>query len=151
MATPTLESQWLGTLRAGIVAPHPVGENLLVFNVLDGALESPKVNATALAPSGDWIQVQPNGNWKLDVRLLFQTDDDALIFCYYNGVLKADESVFQRINAGESVPGSDMYFRSTPYFQTSAPKYAWMNDISCVGKMRSFGDGVVLYDLFEIL
>ena len=151
MTTPTLESQWLGTLRAGIVTPHPVGENLLVFNVLDGALEGPRVNAKALAPSGDWIQVQPNGNWKLDVRLLFQTSDDEIIFCYYNGVLKADESVFQRINAGESVPGSDMYFRSTPYFQTSSPKYAWMNDIACVGTMRSFGDGVVLYDLFEIL
>ncbi len=128
-----------------------MGDSLLVFNVLDGALESPRVNAKALAPSGDWMQVQPNGNWKLDVRLLFQTDDDAIIFCYYNGVLKADESVFARINAGESVPGSDMYFRSTPYFQTSAPQYAWMNDIACVGTMRSFGDGVVLYDLFEIL
>ena len=73
------------------MAPHPVGENLLVFNVLDGALECQRVNAKVLAPSGDWIQVQPNGNWKLDVRLLFQTSDDVIIFCYYNGVLKAEE------------------------------------------------------------
>lgn len=151
MTTPTLQTRWFGTLRGGIAAPYPVSESLLVFNVLDAELESSRVRAKALSPSGDWIQVQANGNWKLDVRLLFQTDDDAIIYCYYNGILKADDSVLQRINAGESVPGSDMYFRSTPYFQTSAEKYAWMNDMACVGSMRGFGDGEILYDLFEVL
>jgi len=51
----------------------------------------------------------------------------------------------------ENVPGSDRYCRSTPYFHTAAPQYAWMNDIVCVATMRGFGGGEVLYDLFEIL
>ncbi len=38
-----------------------------------------------------------------------------------------------------------------PSGQTVSPQYAWMNDIVCVGVMRGFGGGEVVYDLFEIL
>ena len=29
--------------------------------------------------------------------------------------------------------------------------YVWLNDIVCVEKMRGFGGGEVVYDLFEVL
>ena len=34
---------------------------------------------------------------------------------------------------GEAVPPADYYFRTTPYFETSSEKYAWLNKIVAVG------------------
>lgn len=151
MSQPTLETRWLMSLRGSIQPPAAVGAGLLVFNVLDASIESPRIRARMAQPGGDWIRVQPNGNWKLDVRLLMIGDDDEPIYCHYNGVLRMNAALGARIAAGESVDGSEMYFRSAPYFETASKKYAWLNDILCVGKMASFGGGVALYDVFEVL
>ena len=44
-----------------------------------------------------------------------------------------------------------MYFRSTPYFETTSEKYAWMNDIVCIGRMAAFGGGKASYEVFQVL
>jgi hypothetical protein len=123
----------------------------MVFNVLDGKIEGPRLNATLRSPSGDWARIQPGGNWRLDVRLLLETDDGVPIFMHYNGVLRMAPGLGERIAAGEEIPGSEMYFRSSPYFETSSERYSWLNDILVIGAMRSFGGGNVVYDLFEVL
>lgn len=151
MSDPKLQTRWLATLRGDISEPTPIGDGMLIFNVDGAEISGPRLNAKAVAPSGDWIKVQPNGNWQLDVRVLLKTDSGDHIFCYYTGRLKNTPELAARIAAGESVPGDEMYFRSTPYFETSAPDYLWLNDIVCVGTMRTFGGGVALYDIFEVL
>ena len=151
MAEPTLETRWLATLRGNITAPMPIGEHLQIFNVESAELTGPRLSARVIHPSGDWVKIQPNGNWKLDVRLLFETDKGEHIFCYYTGTLKSSPELLARIASGERVPGDQMYFRSTPCFETSAPDYLWLNDIVCVGAMREFGGGEALYDIFEVL
>ena len=151
MAEPKLETRLLATLVGQISEPTPVGDNRLIFNVQSAEIAGERLNARVVSPSGDWISIQPNGNWQLDVRLLFQTDKGEYIFCYYTGRLKADAQLSTRIANGERIPGDEMYFRSTPYFETSAPDYLWLNDIVCVGTMREFGGGEAVYDVFEVL
>ncbi|MEE4145224.1 MAG: DUF3237 domain-containing protein [Halieaceae bacterium] len=151
MSEPELKTRLLATLRGQISAPTPIGERLLVFNVDSAEISGPRLNARVVAPSGDWIKIQANGNWQLDVRLLFETDSGDHIFCYYTGRLRADAQLSGRIANGERIPGEEMYFRSTPYFETSAANYLWLNDIVCVGTMREFGGGEAVYDLFEVL
>lgn len=151
MTQPTLETRWLMTLRGSIPQPVVISPSLMIFNVLDARIESPRLNARVLPPSGDWVQVQDNGNWKLDVRLLMEADDGAPIYTHYNGVLRMDAVLGARIAAGEEIPGDELYFRSAPYFQTPSKKYAWLNGILAIGKMRSFGGGNVVYDIFEVL
>ena len=72
MTQPTLETRWLMTLQGSIPQPVVISPSLMIFNVLDARIESPHLNAKVLPPSGDWVQVQENGNWKLDVRLLLE-------------------------------------------------------------------------------
>lgn len=151
MNEPTLDTRWLMRLQGSIPQPALVSPTLMVFNVLDARIESPRIRARMASPSGDWVRVQPNGNWKLDVRLLMIGDDEEPIYCEYSGILRMDAGLGARIAAGESIPGDQMYFRSAPYFETSSKKYAWLNDIVCVGKMASFGGGDVRYDIFEVL
>ena len=151
MTEPRLETRWLATLRGQIADPKPIGDGLLIFNVNGAELSGPRVSGKVIQPSGDWIRIQQNGNWKLDVRLLFETDSGDHIYCYYTGTLKGSVELSRRIAEGERIPGDEMYFRSTPYFETSAANYLWLNDIVCVGTMREFGGGEAVYDLFEVL
>ena len=151
MSEPKLEVRWLATLRGQIAPPTSLANGLLVFNVENAEISGPRLNARVIAPSGDWIRIQDSGNWRLDVRLLFETDSGDHIYCSYTGVLKADEALSRRIENGDSIPGDEMYFRSTPYFETAAPDYQWLNDIVCVGSMREFGGGQAVYDVFEVL
>ena len=151
MSEPVLQSRWLMTLRGTIPQPTLVSPTLMVFNVLDASIESPRIKAKLKNPSGDWVRVQPNGNWMLDVRLLMETDDGVPIYTHYNGVLRMEPGLAERIASGEEIPGEEIYFRSAPYFETSSEKYGWLNSILAIGRIRSFGGGNVVYDVFEVL
>lgn len=151
MTQPTLETRWLMTLRGSIPQPAIVSPTLMVFNVLEASIDSPRIKAKLCNPSGDWVRIQPNGNWKLDVRLLMETDDGVPIYMHYNGVLRMEPGLMERIGSGESIPGSEIYFRSAPYFEVPAGKYEWLNSILAIGRITSFGGGNVVYDVFEVL
>jgi hypothetical protein len=151
MSHPTLETRWLMSLEGRIPQPVVVSSSLMIFNVLDAKVESDRLKAKVLSPSGDWVQVMENGYWKLDVRLLLEGDDGAPIYTQYNGIVRMDAGLAERIAAGEEIPGDQIYFRSAPFFQTPSKTYGWLNGILAVGKMRSFGGGKVVYDVFEIL
>lgn len=151
MSDPKLETRWLMSLKGKIPQPVVISPSLMIFNVLDAQIESPRIKAKVMGPSGDWVQVQENGNWKLDVRLLMEADDGSPIYTSYSGVLRMDPGLGERLASGAEIPGDEMYFRSSPYFQTPSKKYAWLNSILAIGKMRSFGGGNVVYDVFEVL
>ncbi|MDN5938191.1 MAG: DUF3237 domain-containing protein [Salinisphaera sp.] len=151
MNEPTLEARWLMTLRGTIAEPNPVGTNLLIFNVLEASMEGANIRARLASPSGDWVRVQPNGDWRLDVRLLMITDDDATIYSTYSGIVVWTPELQARVAAGDAINGDEIYFRSAPYFETASEKYAWLNRMLTVGKLRRFGGGEVVYDIFEIL
>jgi hypothetical protein len=151
MSEPKLESRWLGTMRGSIPQPAVISPNLMIFNVLEASIDSPRLKATLRGPSGDWVRIQPNGNWKLDVRLLMETDDGVPIYIHYNGVFRVQPGMMERLGSGQEIAGEEMYFRSAPYFEAQEGKYAWLNDILVVGRIRSFGGGNVVYDLFEVL
>jgi Protein of unknown function (DUF3237) len=72
------------------------------------------------------------------------------ILMTYRGVRYARPEVSARIARGERVAPSDYYLRTTPFFETSAPKYAWLNKIVSVGIGERQPDGVS-YEVFEIL
>ena len=80
MAEPKLETRLLATLVGQISEPTPIGDNRLIFNVQSAEIAGERLNARVVSPSEDWISIQPNGNWQLDVRLLFQTDKGEYIF-----------------------------------------------------------------------
>ena len=80
---------------------------------------------------GDWLLLRPDGAGQLDVRITINTDDDALIYMRYEGIAAGD--ALPRVLQGEAVDPGQYYFRTTPYFETSSPNYAWLNQIVAVG------------------
>jgi hypothetical protein len=78
-----------------------------------------------------------------------QTDDGALIYLSYRGVLKVDPAVAERVISGEDVDPASYYFRTTPRFETGHESYTWLNSLVCVA-YGAFGPGMVSYRMFAI-
>jgi hypothetical protein len=114
----------------------PGGERMTV-SVTGGTFEGPKLKGTALTPAGDWLVRRPDGSSVLDVRVELQTDDDALIFLSYRGIMYTPK-------------GGKLYWRTIPMFETGAPKYDWLNHIVCVGTGIP-SPGKAVYRIFEVL
>jgi hypothetical protein len=68
----------------------------------------------------------------------------------YRGVRHATPEVSARIAAGETVPPSEYYLRTAPFFETGAPAYAWLNTIVAIGVGERLPNGA-RYEVFEIL
>jgi hypothetical protein len=48
------------------------------------------------------------------------------------------------------VPSTDYYLRTTPLFETGAPRYDWLNRIVAVGVGERLPQGA-RYEVFEVL
>ncbi len=118
--------------------------------VSGGTFQGERLRGTVLPGGADWIMVRGDGSTTLDVRLVLETDDDALIGMTYRGMRHGPTAVMERLNRGENVDPSEYYFRTAIAFETAAPKYDWLNRIIAIGTGRRPPEGPV-YEIFEVL
>jgi Protein of unknown function (DUF3237) len=122
-----------------------------VFTVSSGQFAGDRLRGEVLPQAGsDLLLARADGTYQQDVRLILRTEDGALILMTYRGVRHASPEVSARIAQGEPVSPSDYYLRTAPFFETSSPKYAWLNKIVSVGIGERQPEGVS-YEVFEIL
>ncbi|HMJ20949.1 MAG TPA: DUF3237 domain-containing protein [Terriglobales bacterium] len=151
----TLKSRHLFTITMKLpptleLGDTPVGKRR-VFTVSGGQFTGERVRGEVLPQaSSDLLLVRADGSSQQDVRLILQTDDGALILMTYRGIRHASAEVNARIARGEQVAVSDYYLRTAPFFETSSPKYGWVNKIVSIGIGERQPDGVT-YEVFEIL
>jgi hypothetical protein len=85
-------------------------------------------------PGGaDWQVVRADGVAELDARYTIETGDGALVYVSNRGVRHGPPEAIRRLAAGEAVDPALYYMRTTPWFETGDPRYAWLNRIVCVG------------------
>lgn len=136
-------------LEAPQVVAGPLGMRQ-IFNVKGGTLAGPKIRGEVLPGGGDWSTFRTDGAVQLDVRATLKTDDGALVYATYSGLIVAEPPVLARLVAGEEVPLSDYYFYTNPMFQTGAERYAWLNRIIAVGRGRVLPNAVE-YSVWAVL
>jgi hypothetical protein len=131
------------------IGAAPAGDRRVGL-VAGGTFTGEKLNGTVLPGGADWIVSRPDGCMTLDVRLVLQTDDGALIGLTYRGLRHGPAEIMARVARGEPVDPSTYYFRTTIQFETASEKYGWLN--------RAFGIGIGIrtaagpeYDIFELL
>ncbi len=107
--------------------------NRRVVAVTGGTFSGPKLRGEILPNGGDWLCVRPDGVTELDVRITLRTDDGHLIYVSYRGIVSASPEVKERIKDGKKADPSEIYFRTTPLFETGSEKYGWLNRIVTVG------------------
>jgi len=132
-----------------LLGATPLGDRRDVV-VTGGQFEGPKMRGVVLAGGSDWILARPDGVLQLDVRATLQTDDGALINMTYRGVRHGPPAVIERLNRGDAVDPSEYYFRTAPFFETSAARYAWLNKIVAVATGHRIPAGPI-YEVHEVL
>jgi len=153
--TTKITTEYLMTLYAPLEQGQEIDASLFVFNLRKGGwVKGPKISGTLISPGGDWFRVLPDGTGRLDVRGTIKTDDGALIYISYNGIVSQPKDSAEREEKGEVLTSKDEYFLTAPTMQTASQKYAWLTHVQCVGKMvevKSAGnDSFVKYDIFIV-
>jgi hypothetical protein len=150
--TVSVETEYLMTLEAPIdpAAIFTLGSRLIANTPPGGAVHGPKINGAFIAPGGDWVNILPDGSFRLDVRLTLKTDDGELIFVEYGGVVVPSKEVMDRFDKGEIITTKDVYWITAPRFTTASKKYAWLNHVQAVGKLVSLHKTRIKYDLFAV-
>lgn len=108
--------------------------------VREGSFAGPRLKGRLLSGGGDWMLTRPDGVSEIDVRVTLQTDDDALIYMTYRGYLVHGEPASQEAD----------YFVVTPYFETSAAQYTWLQRVITIGMGGPTPQGGVGYRIFAV-
>lgn len=139
-------------LRVGgmqAVGATPLGDRRVGL-VEGGTFEGERLRGTVLPGGADWLMLRADGVMTLDVRLVLQTHDGAMIGLTYRGLRHGPKEVMERMGRGEATDPASYYFRTTGSFETAAPAYAWLNRIWAIGTGERPPEGPV-YDVFEVL
>jgi uncharacterized membrane-anchored protein len=88
------------------------------------------------------------------VRLTIKTEDGALIYVSYNGIERDSDVTETKSKRGEALAADDVkYWVIAPTFETSAARYAWINELQAIGKMVAYKDGsggFVKYEIYAV-
>jgi hypothetical protein len=144
----------LTILSAVLDSPHklgttPAGERKCV-PVLGGKMEGERLAGRILPGGSDWAITNAAGILALDVRLVIETHDGALINCQYTGMRHGPADVMARLAAGEPVDYRELYFRIAPRFDTADTRYDWLNRMLAVGIGERLDEGP-RYHIHEVL
>jgi hypothetical protein len=141
MPETALPVEYLFTITAQTVAPvmmqnGPQGTRVIV-GVTGGTFEGPKLKGTVAANGGgDYLTSRADGSVKLDVRIVLNTDDGAVILMTYNGI-------------GLTRDDGSLSLRTAPLFETGDERYSWLNRVQAVATGAP-GRGDVSYTVYAL-
>jgi hypothetical protein len=105
--------------------PHGVRR---IIPITGGTIEGPQLKGTIISGGADWQIVRKDGVTEIEAHYQLKTSDNVVIYIKNVGLRVASPEVAERIAKGESVQGSEYYFRSFPKFEAPKGKYEWINN-----------------------
>jgi hypothetical protein len=148
---PRLDLLCRATVELGaplLIGPMPLGERRII-PITGGRVEGERLGGEVLPGGADWQIVRADGAALLQARYCVRTADGALVFVENKGLRAGPPEVLARLARGEHVAPGEYYFRTTPRFETAAPRYAWLNSVLAVGSaVRS--PGAVILDFYVV-
>lgn len=135
--------------QADVVGPAPSGLRAIA-EVTGGTFEGQRLRGSVLTPGADWALVSPDGWVNLDVRLTLRTDDDALVYMTYTGVMEPSDKGREALAGGPETSFGDLHFLTQPRFECGNESYAWLNHVVAVAEGRLL-PGAVEYAVYECL
>jgi hypothetical protein len=149
-----MNAQFLMTLQVAVGTPQKVGAiptgTRVIVPVTSGTFEGPRLRGRVLPGGGDWQLLRQDAVLELDLRITLETDDGALIQLTSFGLRHGPPEVIAALARGETVDPARYYFRTTPRFETAAPRYAFLNKTLTVasGDRRATGP---IYTIDELV
>ena len=148
-----LELEPLMNVKVTLEPIRDLGETPLgrrrIIGITGGTFSGARLSGRILPGGADWQIIRTDGVAYLDARYTLETADGALIYVNNKGYRHGPKEVIERLARGEDVDPALYYMRATPWFETSAPAYAWLNRAICVctGARRAAG---VELDVYEV-
>ena len=118
-----------------------------IIPITGGKVEGPLVNATIENNGADWQVVTADGLAIIDTRYLLKGDDGSFIYLQTRGYRYGPPEVMAEVAKGNPVDPEKYFFRLYMTFETSSPKYNWLNRAMAVGYAMRLGNAVV-YDAY---
>jgi hypothetical protein len=87
----------------------------------------------------------------LDVKATAETNDGALLYMVYSGIIDLGPTGYQDFLDGKPV-ASGAAIRTNPKVSSSHPNYLWLNRLHCFGVGGAFPErSEVAYDVYAVL
>ncbi|HEY2658333.1 MAG TPA: DUF3237 domain-containing protein [Caulobacteraceae bacterium] len=113
-----------------------------VWTLSGGTVEGPRIKGIVAPVGGEFELVDSDGVYHIDVRLVIVTEDGVNIFVQYFGVANTPPHIVEKYRRGETVDFGETYFSTQPRFETSHPRYAWLNHVMAISEGRGVPNGV---------
>lgn len=126
-----------------VIGPTPQGLRVNLY-IQEGQVSGEKVNGKIRPVGADWLTVRQDGIGIMDVRATIETDDGALIFVEYSGVIDFGEDGYTHFLSGKVA--ERIQIRAVPRYTTAHPDYLWLNRLQCV----NIGEGFLSPDKVEV-
>ena len=126
----------------------PLGRRRII-GIAGGRFSGARLSGLVLPGGADWQLIRADGSAFLDARYTLQTDDGALIYVSNQGFRHGPKEAMERLARGEDVDPALYYMRATPWFETSAAQYAWLNRTLFVASGVRRRDAIEL-ELYEV-
>src|SRR5450755_1435484 len=131
-----MNTRLLMTMQVKLGGPQKIGAvphgTRVTAPIASGHFDGPRLRGRVLPGGGDWTLLRSDGVLELDLRITLETDDGALIHMTSFGLRHGPPEVLAALSRGEPVAPSSYYFRTTPRFETSHPKYMFLNRLITV-------------------
>lgn len=122
-----------------------------IANVTGGRFTGERLSGEPTGAGADWLLVAADGFGRLDVRATFRTDDGALIYVQYHGIIEVTEEVARILAGGAGATEfGDQYFFTSPRLETGDERYAWVNRTAFLGQGRILEGPAVEYVIYRV-
>jgi hypothetical protein len=144
------ELEYYADLVLEDVGTGPLGARVIA-NVTGGEVVGDRLKGSLVGAGADWLLVGPDGFGRLDVRATFKTQDDAVIYVQYHGLVEVTPEIQEILGgADSSVEFGDQYFFTNPRMETGDERYAWVNRTQFVGEGRLVAGPRVEYRVYRV-
>lgn len=126
-----------------VIGALPNGTRRIV-EILGGSFKGPGIKGRVLPGGADWQIIRADGFTDIDARYTLETDEGQLIYVSNIGIRHAPPDVVKRLNAGEVVDQSQIYFRAIPKFETGASELEWLMKSVFVATGERYPNGVII-------
>jgi hypothetical protein len=134
--------------EALVVGAGPYGTRM-VIPVAGGWAKGERISGSLRGAGADWAVIGPDGWARLDVRGQIVTDDGAVLYVAYGGVLQLTEKVMAAMASHDETSFDDQYFRTSPTLESGDERYAWVNQTVFVARGRMSARGVE-YEVYRV-
>jgi hypothetical protein len=128
-----------------VIGELPTGQTRRIIDILGGTVEGPDIKGRIIRGGADWQLIRSSdGFTDIDARYAIETESGEIVYVTNVGIRHARPEIMRRLNAGEVVDQSEIYFRAIPKFETAAPELQWLMRSIFVSTGERYPNGVII-------